>query len=220
LKYINVHFIFKYFPSDLDAFIAQFTNQVYEDLADKRYMTMYYLYENNYLDRETENLLSSNSDKFRQALKFSNTIQELRNNLNMNFFKVLVLCATDQTVINKKANKILDTIFDDNIHYPIHYNFTYIGKDLTKGINMDINDITFEDNGVKFDIILNEFCPNILISDESFDYIYTQLRTENGYIIVPTSTSPLGETISSRLKRQYNFIDNYKIEDSLFSLYN
>jgi hypothetical protein len=80
IKY-TLNFIFKYFPSDLDAFIAQYTNEKYENIADKRYMTMYYLYENNFLDKETENLLGGNSDKFQKALQVSNTAQELRNNM-------------------------------------------------------------------------------------------------------------------------------------------
>ena len=77
----TLDFIFQYSPSELDTFISQFTDVKYENLYDKRYMTMYYLYENNMLDKETEGLLGGNSDKFRQALEVSNTAQELRNKL-------------------------------------------------------------------------------------------------------------------------------------------
>ena len=36
--------IFEYSPEELDKFISQFTQEKYEILADKQYMTMYYLY--------------------------------------------------------------------------------------------------------------------------------------------------------------------------------
>jgi hypothetical protein len=42
---------------------------------------MYYLYENNLLDKETENILVNNSDKFRQVLEHSHTAQELMQKL-------------------------------------------------------------------------------------------------------------------------------------------
>jgi hypothetical protein len=77
----TLDFIFKYSAAELDAFIAQFTNQKYENLYDKRYMAMYYLHENDMLDYETKILLSDNGDKFRKALEISNTAQELRDNL-------------------------------------------------------------------------------------------------------------------------------------------
>jgi exonuclease V gamma subunit len=73
--------IFKYSAAELDSFIAQFTNQKYENLYDKRYMTMYYLHENDMLDYETKILLNDNGNKFREALEISNTAQELRKNL-------------------------------------------------------------------------------------------------------------------------------------------
>jgi predicted NAD-dependent protein-ADP-ribosyltransferase YbiA (DUF1768 family) len=78
IKY-SLDFIFKYSGSDLDTFIAQYTPQIYENLYDKRYMAMYYLYQGNYLDQETENLLVNNN--FRKVLEISNSVQELRKNL-------------------------------------------------------------------------------------------------------------------------------------------
>lgn len=75
----TLDFIFQYSPSELDTFISQFTDVKYENLYDKRYMAMYYLYQGNYLDQETENLLVNNN--FRKVLEISNSVQELRKNL-------------------------------------------------------------------------------------------------------------------------------------------
>jgi len=74
----TLDFIFQYSAADLDAFISQFTDKKYPNLNDKRYMAMYYLYDNYLLDKETEDLLVNNSDKFRQVLEISHSAQELR----------------------------------------------------------------------------------------------------------------------------------------------
>jgi len=73
--------VFEYSSSDLDTFIAQYTVEKYEELYTKRYMVIYYLYQNNLLDKETEDLLVNNSERFRQVLETSNSSQVLRNNL-------------------------------------------------------------------------------------------------------------------------------------------
>jgi hypothetical protein len=78
----TLDFIFQYSASDLDSFISQFTETFYKNLYDKRYMTMYYLYQNGFLDQETEDLLVNNSARFREVLEISHTVDELRNRLS------------------------------------------------------------------------------------------------------------------------------------------
>ena len=73
--------IFQYTPQELDNFISDYTTDYYENLYDKRYMTMYYLYKNGLLDKKTENLFVGNSERFKKALKVSNNAQEVKNNL-------------------------------------------------------------------------------------------------------------------------------------------
>jgi hypothetical protein len=73
--------VFEYSPSDLDTFIAQYTVEKYEELYTKRYMVIYYLYQNNYLDQETEALVDNNKDRFLEVLKYSHSALDFKNNL-------------------------------------------------------------------------------------------------------------------------------------------
>jgi hypothetical protein len=74
----SLEIIFDYSDSELDNFIKQFTTTQYENIYDKRYMTIYYLNENNLLDDEIITLLTNNNEKFIETLKTSNTAQEFR----------------------------------------------------------------------------------------------------------------------------------------------
>jgi len=84
IKY-SLDFIFNYTEYDLDTFIAQFTKTRYENIYDKRYMSIYYLYNNDMLDKETETLISNNTEKFKEALQTSNNVQELITKLTQMF---------------------------------------------------------------------------------------------------------------------------------------
>jgi len=74
--------VFKYTNEDMDNFISQYTNQNYENINDRRYMTIYYLYENNMLNNEDEKLVTHSN--FLQILKQSNTAAKLRQKLAIN----------------------------------------------------------------------------------------------------------------------------------------
>jgi ankyrin repeat protein len=77
----NLNHLFKYSEDDLDEFISQYTDQKYKNLYDKRYMAVYFLYQNNFLNKETEDLLVNNTDKFRKVLEYSNSEKQLKDNL-------------------------------------------------------------------------------------------------------------------------------------------
>jgi len=74
--FYTLEIIYKYSPSELDNFISQFTNDYYKDINEKRYMTLYYLFQNDLLSPETEKIV--NHYNFNQILNQVNTAQELR----------------------------------------------------------------------------------------------------------------------------------------------
>jgi len=97
----TLYFIFKYSSSELDTFLSQFTKNVYDNLDDKRYMALYYLYENNLLDQESKTLLENNSEKFRELLKISNTAEELRNNLYLKMEDDIIEIESEKYLVHK-----------------------------------------------------------------------------------------------------------------------
>lgn len=73
--------IYEYDEPTLDSFIAQNTNNKYENLADKRYITLLILYQANLLNNKDTLLISKYLDHIRLFIYESNNVEELRSKL-------------------------------------------------------------------------------------------------------------------------------------------
>jgi len=105
IKY-TLDFIFQYDPLELDNYISTFTDQIYKNLYDKRYMTIYNLYQTNMLDTETENLLINHGHKLREILETAHSAQEIKDKLLYGH-------------VQKVLSPILIPIAKPTIHNPI-----------------------------------------------------------------------------------------------------
>jgi putative SOS response-associated peptidase YedK len=79
----NFNSIYNYTTSELDSYIANYTNEKIQDIHDKRYFVIKQLIDDNYFDLNDLNLIvNAGAHKFSQILKKVNNAEELRSELN------------------------------------------------------------------------------------------------------------------------------------------
>lgn len=101
---------------------------------------------------------------------------------NDNEMRVLVLCATDTTVISEKWKKIIKQFnIDTNLYTPY-----FLGDKLTDDPPYKINDNTFNlpkyYYSNSFDIIVSENCPFFAFKDEAMIDIRNLLKDDGKFI--------------------------------------
>lgn len=116
--------ILQYTPDELDAFISQFTNKVYEIMDDKRYITMFYLYKYNLLDKE----MLINNEK---ALNVSDNVRDLINREKQISLVRKQLIDDEiniEDINNMFINEIIDffNIFNANVNIAYYYNMFFV----------------------------------------------------------------------------------------------
>lgn len=103
--------------------------------------------------------------------------------------KILVMCATNETVLDNKWEKIINNV-NRNINPKINTNDFepyYIGVELNQLLPFKVQDkvINIENHykDMKFDIIISEYCPKNAFNKECIKSIHSLLSDDGLYII-------------------------------------